>query len=139
MISTTGILVVLAIIVIIIIVVRAAASSDRIEQGEYISSTKKAYEQKLVKREKIRDEASTGELKFADRETTLSTVKSDGLLLEYVSEEYKDDREIVFAAIQVGMSLENEWAVGKSPRLNSFNNDTDSSYFMNIISFLTLY
>ena len=111
MISIAGIVAILVIVVIIIIVARAAMSSDRIKQGEYISSTKKAYEQKVDERENVREEASTDELKFADRETTLSTVKSDGLLLEYVSEEYRNDREIVLAAIQEGMSLENEWAV----------------------------
>ena len=99
MISIAGIVAILVIVVIIIIVVRAAASSDRIEQGVYISSTKKAYKKKFDKREKIRKEASSGEPKFVDRAATLSAVKSDGLLLEFAREEYRNDREIVLAAI----------------------------------------
>ena len=109
---TAGILVVLAIIVIIIFVARAGVSSDRIEQGEYISSTKRTYKKKLIEREKIRQEISSGEAKFVDRAAALSAVESDGLLFEFVGEEYKNDQEIVLAAIEETMTQEYDQAMG---------------------------
>ena len=61
------------------------------KQGKYISSTKRTYKKKVIKREKIRQEAASGEAKFVDRAAALSAVESDGLLLEFVGEGYKND------------------------------------------------
>ena len=46
-----------------------------------------------------------------DRAAALSAVESDGLLLEFVGEEYKNDREIVLAAIEETMNQEYDQAM----------------------------
>lgn len=88
---------------------------DRVELGAHISATKRAYKKKLAEREKIKADVTTGKRVLVDRDEVLKLVRSDGMLLEIVPEEYRNDKEVVEAAVGEGMALERECDIYQLP------------------------
>ncbi len=69
--------------------------SDRVELGAHIGATERTFKKKLAEREKIKIGVASGKQTLVDREEVLNLVESDGMLLEILPEEYRNDREIV--------------------------------------------